>query len=155
VPDAATIDKNLAKRLANTVRRLTSDKPNEVAEAAKAFGRILQNAGNDVIFGIAERIENENNDKLSDVEMQEVFDAGVAHGKKLGAKMQAQTQQAYLQFPPAFTMATYCAQRKDQLHKDNERKFIDDMLYWARRGPLSPRRQTWLEDIYVRLGGSV
>jgi hypothetical protein len=108
VPDATTIDKNFAKRLAGTVRRLNSNVPNEVDMAAQAVARILRGASKDVIFGIADRIENESNGQLSDAEMKEIFNAGVAHGQKLSAQSQAQTQQAYPQMPPAYTMAVYC-----------------------------------------------
>jgi hypothetical protein len=153
VPDAAIIDTKLAKKIAGTVRLLTSNKSGDVDAAAQAFARILQRAGNDVIFAVAERIENESNGKLTDAEMQEIFDAGVVHGKKLGAQAQAQSQQAHAQLPSAYTMANFCFERQDRMN-DWERKFIINILPWSRQG-LSPRRQSKLEDIYIRLGGSV
>jgi hypothetical protein len=156
VPDTVTIDKNFARKLAGTVRLLASNRPNEAAAAAQAFARILLGAGNDVIFGVAERIENESNGKLSDTEMKEIFDAGVEHGKKLGAQaQQAQAQQAQAQFPSGRAMAVYCFERMDRLHKDKDRDFVNHMMQWTRSRPLKPRQQTWLEDIYVRLGGSI
>jgi hypothetical protein len=154
VPDAATIDTKLARKLASTVRLLASNKPNEVVAAAQALGRILQGTSTDVIFGIAERIENESNGKISDAEMKEIFDAGVAHGKKLGEQARAQAQQAHAQMPPAYTMANFCFERKDRMN-DWEWEFITNILPWSRRGSLSPKQQNKLEDIYVRLGGSV
>jgi hypothetical protein len=154
VPDAAVIDKNFAKRLAGTVRCLTSNMPNEAEAAARAVVRILSGADKDTIFGIAERIENESNGKLSDDEMQAIFDAGVKHGKALGAKMQAQTQQAHAQLPSAYEMAKFCferMQRLDSKHHD----FIEKMTRTTRRYQPSPKQQSYLEDLYVQLGGSV
>jgi hypothetical protein len=155
VPDTVTIDKNFARKLAGTVRLLASNRPNEAAAAAQAFARILLGAGNDVIFGVAERIENESNGKLSDTEMKEIFDAGVEHGKKLGEQAQAQAQQAHVQMPSAYNMAMFCLEQIDRLSREKDREFVRNMTFWSRRGPLSPKRQTWLEDLYVRLGGSV
>ena len=154
MPDAATIDKNFAKRLAGTVRRLTSNVPNEVDMAAQAVARILRSASKDVIFGIAERIENESNGQLSDAEMKEIFDAGVAHGQKLSAQSQAQTQQAYPQMPSAHTMAMYCFERINRLD-DKHHNFINKMVRTARRYTPSPKQQTYLEDLSIQLGGSV
>jgi hypothetical protein len=86
VPDGAIIDKSLAKKIAGAVRLLTSNKPGEVDAAVQGFVRLLQGADKDMIFAIAERIENESNGKLSDTEMKEIFDAGVEHGKSLAHK---------------------------------------------------------------------
>jgi hypothetical protein len=154
VSDAATINKDFARRLAGTVRRLTSNMPEEVDTAAQAVARILRGASKDVIFGIAERIENESNGQLNDAEMKEIFDAGVAHGQKLSAQSQAQAQQAYPQMPSAFDMAVFCNKQMERLN-DWERGFITNMVRWSRHGSLSPKRQSKLEDIYIKLGGSV
>jgi len=154
VPNAATFNKDFAKRLANTVRRLTSNMPNEVDTAAQAVARILSGASRDTIFGIAERIENESNGKLNDAEMKEIFDAGVEHGKKLGAKVQAQTQQAQAKMPPAYDMATYCLERINQLNNKHH-DFIEKMARTTRHWAPSPKQQAYLEDLYIQLGGSV
>jgi len=154
VSDAATINKDFARRLAGTVRRLTSNMPEEVDTAAQAVARILRGASKDVIFGIAERIENESNGQLSDAEMKEIFNAGVAHGQKLSAQSQAQTQQALPQMPPAYTMAVYCFERINRLNEKHH-DFINKMVHTARRYALSPRQQAYLEDLYIQLGGSI
>jgi hypothetical protein len=154
VPDATTIDKNLAKRIAGTVRRLTSSEPNEVNAAGLALVRILQGASKDAIFAVAERIENESNGKLSDDELQVVFDAGVKHGKTLAEKKAQATQQASAQFPSAHAMAMFCYERMGRLdvkHHD----FIDKMTRTTRRYTPSPKQQSYLEDLYIQLGGSV
>jgi DNA replicative helicase MCM subunit Mcm2 (Cdc46/Mcm family) len=154
VPDAATIDRSFARKLAGTVRLLTSNKPNEVDAARQALLRILQVASKDMIFGIAERIENESNGHLDETELKQVFEAGVEHGKKLSAQAQAQTQQAYPQMPSAYTMAAYCFERMKRLD-DKHHEFIEKMMRYARRYPLSPKQQTYLEDLYLQLGGSI
>ena len=152
--DAANIDRDFARRLAGTVRRLNSNVPNEVDMAAQAVARILRGASKNTIFGIADRIENESNGQLSDAEMKEIFNAGVAHGQKLSAQSQAQAQQAHPQMPSAFDMAMFCSQRKDRL-AERHHDFIDKMMRTARRYTPSPKQQTYLEDLYIQLGGSV
>src|SRR5215813_1631401 len=89
VSDIVTINKDFARRLASAVRRITSNMPEEADTAAQAVVRLLLGASKDETFGVAERIENESNGTLSDAEMKEIFDAGVEHGKKLGAQAQA------------------------------------------------------------------
>jgi len=128
--------------------------PEEADTAAQAVVRLLLGASKDETFGVAERIENESNGTLSDAEMKEIFDAGVEHGKKLGAQAQAQTQQAYPQMPSAYVMATYCFERMDRLD-DKHHDFISKMARTARRYTPSPKQQAYLEDLYIQLGGSV
>jgi hypothetical protein len=152
VPDVAAIDKNFAKRLASTMRRLTSNMPGEVDAAKQALLRILQSANKNTIFGVAERIENESNDKLSEAEMKDIFDAGVEQGKKLSA--QARTQQAYPQMPSAYTMAMFCFQRMDRLD-DKHHNFIEKMARTTRRYTPSSKQQAYLEDLYLQLGGGI
>src|SRR5262245_65714205 len=110
--------------------------PEEADTAAQAVVRLLLGASKDETFGVAERIENESNGKLSDTEMKEIFDAGVEHGKKLSAQAQAQTQQAYPQMPSAYAMAMFCFERMNRLD-DKHHAFINDMVRTARRYPPS------------------
>ena len=154
MPDAVTIDKDFARRLAGTVRQLTSDVPNQVDMAAQAVGRILRGASKDVIFGIAERIESESDGKLSDSEMQEIFDRGVQYGKTLAEKKAQATQQASAQFPSAHAMAMFCYQRMEHLDEKHH-DFISKMTRTTQRYTPSPKQQTYLEDLYIQLGGSV
>jgi hypothetical protein len=159
VPDAATIDKSFARKLAGTVRMLTSNKPGDVDAAKQALLRILQSASKDMIFGVAERIETDPaeiqaNGHLNETELKQVFEAGVEHGKKLSAQAQAQTQQAYPQMPSAFTMAMYCLERIERLD-DKHHDFIEKMARTSRRYTLSTRQQAYLEDLYLQLGGSI
>jgi hypothetical protein len=52
-------------------------------------------------------------------------------------------------------MAIYCQQRSSRLRNAREREFVDDMVVETQRWPsLTPGRHKWLEDIYVRLGGT-
>jgi hypothetical protein len=120
----------------------------------KALERTLVNTSKDTIFAVAEHIENESDGKLSDNEMQEIFEAGVRHGKTLAEKKAQATQQASAQFPSAHAMAMFCYQRMERLdvkHHD----FIDKMTRTTRRYTPSPKQQTYLEDLYIQLGGSV
>jgi glucose-6-phosphate dehydrogenase assembly protein OpcA len=149
VTDLTTIDDDLAKKIAGIVRRITSDKPDEATEAVKAFGRTLQSAGADVIHAVAERIEKPS-DKLSDAEMKEIFDAGIAKGLQQ-AKRQARINGT---FPSAHDMALYCRERDDRL-REKERDFINDMAARSIWRGLTQRQEEWLKSIFLRLGGEM
>jgi hypothetical protein len=71
----------IAPKLANLIRRLSSDQDGEVVATAHALIRTLQSIGAD-IHDVADRIEHSGNGALSEHEMQEIFDAGVKTGIK-------------------------------------------------------------------------
>jgi len=144
------LDKDLANKIATIIRLLASDKAGEAAAAAEALPRVLQSAGADVINGVAERVETDN--KLSETEMQEIFDAGVEAGLKRGGQ-ESRKNGGAPQFPSARDMAMHCYQHIDDLDSDWEREFVTNMASWTRRRPLSVKQQDKLETIYLKLGG--
>jgi hypothetical protein len=148
VADLTTIDDELGKKITGIVRRLTSDKPGEAAAATQAFGRTLQSAGVDIIHAVAERIEHSGG--LSDAEMQEIFDAGVAKGLRQ-AKQQLRINGV---FPSAHDMALYCRQHDDRL-REKERDFVNDMAARSIWRGLTQRQVEWLKRIFLRLGGEM
>jgi hypothetical protein len=80
----------IAGKLANLIRRLGSDRDGEVVATARALIRTLEGAGSD-LHELAERIENSGESALTDAEMQKIFDAGAAAGRKQ-AKQKARRQ---------------------------------------------------------------
>jgi hypothetical protein len=151
---------SISTKLANFIRLLASDKDGEVVASARAIVRTLANIGAD-IHDIANRIEHSSNGALSEKEMQEIYNAGIAAGLKLAEqKLRNRTYQSTLQMPPASDMAMFCYQHRDQLNEPNEkfdeREFILNMVSLTRRCvPLSERRQRCLEGIYLRLAGRI
>jgi len=146
----------IAPKLANLIRRLSSDQDGEVVATARAMIRTLQGIGAD-IHDVANRIEHSGNGALSEHEMQEIFDAGV----KTGIRQAQQTRQPphrgapAPQFPPARDMAMHCYRNIDELKSEWEREFITNMASWTRTRPLSVKQQAHLEKIYLKLGGEV
>jgi hypothetical protein len=69
----------IAGKVANLIRRLASDKDGEVVAVARALIRTLNSFGAD-IHDVAERVENSGNATLSEAEMREIYNAGIAAG---------------------------------------------------------------------------
>jgi len=143
---------SISGRLATFIRLLGSDKDGEVVAAAHALVRTLQGIRAD-IHDVAARTEHSSNGALSEVEMKEIFDAGIKEGIRRGEQTRRTTYIAP-QFPPAATMAMYCYQRIDRL-TEWESEFITNMASWTRLKPLSLKQQARLEKIYLKLGGTV
>jgi hypothetical protein len=145
----------IAPKLANLIRRLSSDQDGEVVAVARALIRTLQSIGAD-IHDVAARIEHSGNGALNEREMQEIYDAGIKERvRQVEQKMRAnQLQRIVPQFPSAATMAMYCYQHMDRLN-GWEQEFATNMASWTRIKPLSPKQQAHLEKIYLKLGGRV
>jgi hypothetical protein len=153
VADVAPIDDKLAQRIASIIRMFISNVPGDVDAAMHGLKRTLKNTDADTIHAIAERIEHPN--EINEADMQKLVDFGRELERKR-AEQERHSRQAsngLPQLPPAHAMALFCHERIDQLLKDNERDFINDMVWKTRRRALSPKQQQWLEDIYLRLGG--
>jgi hypothetical protein len=147
-------------KLANLIRRLSSNSDGEVVATARALIRTLNSIGGD-IHDLADRIEHSSNGaSLAENEMQEIYNAGIKEGARLAiAKMQAQMahsppQRLMPQFPSAADMALYCYQ---QINRCNEweREFCVNMVAWTRRRPLTVKQQARLEELFVKLGGKL
>lgn len=72
---------SIAPKLANLIRRLSSNQDGEVVAVSRAIIRTLQGIGAD-IHDVAACIEHSANGALNEHEMQEIFDAGVKAGIK-------------------------------------------------------------------------
>jgi hypothetical protein len=144
----AMIDSGAEERLEKLIKMLSSDKDGEVVAAARAINRTLNGAGTD-IHELAARVKG--GGKLSDVEMQKIFDAGVEAGKN-----DAAVDKGFDSVDGTKSwheMALYCAEHinSSRLYP-NEPKFIEDMVRWTERREPSEKQGAWLHRIYVRLG---
>jgi hypothetical protein len=122
----------IAGKLANLIRRLSSNSDGEVVATAHALIRTLQGIGAD-IHDVAACVEHSGNGALSEHEMQEIYNAGIKEGARLAVqKMRAQMPHSSPsrltpQFPSAADMVMYCYQHIDRLN-DWEREFITNMM---------------------------
>ena len=143
---------SIAPKLANLIRRLSSDQDGEVVATARALNRTLQSIGAD-IHDIADRIEHSGNGALVEAELKEVYDAGVKEGVRR-EKAQAShgvPQGVAVQFPSARDMAMHCYRNLAELRSEWEQEFITNMASWTRTRPLSSKQQAHLEKIYIKL----
>jgi hypothetical protein len=149
---------SIAPKLANLIRRLSSDQDGEVVVTVHALIRTLQGIGAD-IHDVAARVE-QSNGALSEHEMQDLYSAGIKEGARLAIqKMQAQmsrspAQHIIPQFPSAQDMALHCYQRLNQCN-EWETEFATNMMVWTRRRPLTVKQQARLEELYIKLGGRI
>ena len=149
----------IAGKLAKLVRMFGTTNPGERAVAWKALIRTLDTFGAD-FNDLGDRIEHAGNGALSEIEMKEIYDAGIKEGaRQVEQKMRNQpghNAPAYgtPRFPSASDMALYCYQHMDQLN-DWEEEFVTNMASWTRTRPLSVKQQAHLEKIYLKLGGKI
>jgi hypothetical protein len=160
VANPAPFDEDMATKIAAMVRLLLSDKIGEAAAAAQMLPRTLRNAGADVIDKVAKLITSpfnedasDNNGKLPEAVMQEVFDAGIKEGLKRAGQSNVNSVNTAI-MPSARDMAVYCYQHFDDLN-EWEKGFITNMMIRTRKGPLYPKQQDKLEQIYINLGGRI
>ena len=133
------------QKLEKLVRLLSSDKDHEVLAAARAIQRTLSGAGSD-IHELADRIKG---GKLSESEMQRIYDAGVQEGKDAAA---AAAGFKNTEGPSWLEMAEYCAGHDDGRLSAKERGFVEDMVRLCARREPSEKKGRWLHVLYVRLG---
>jgi hypothetical protein len=146
-------------KLANLIRRLSSNSDGEVVATARAIIRTLQGIGAD-IHDVADCIEHASNGALAENEMQEIYSAGIKEGARLAIqKMQAQMahsppQRLMPQFPSAADMALYCYQHLNRCN-EWETEFASNMAVWTRRRPLTVKQQARLEELFIKLSGKL
>jgi hypothetical protein len=141
----AMMDSGATEKLEKLVRLLSSDKDHEVLAAARAIMHTLSNTGSD-IHELAERIKG---DKLSEAEMQRIYDAGVQEGKDVAAAVAGFSS---TEGPSYYEMAKYCVERDDGRLSPKERGFVEDMVLWCARREPSEKQGKWLHVLYVKLG---
>jgi hypothetical protein len=118
----------VADKLGKLLKMLSSPRDGEVIAAARAILRTLEGAGAD-IHELAHRVES---GKLSEADMQRIYDAAYADGQH--------------------EMAINCRDQDDGRLTPRERDFVNDMLRWTVHRKPSEKQGKWLHLLYVRLG---
>lgn len=145
----------IADKLKPLVRVLSSDQPGEIVAAARAINRVLKSSGAD-IHALADSIGN---GKVSEAEMQKLYDAGHRAGYAAG-RSAAENEFSGRVFrsvnfdeePSWFEIASECAAHPDRLRDKRERKFVRDMKRRLVHGGEPTEAQgKWLRDIYARV----
>ena len=104
------------QKLGTFIRLLASEQDGEALAAARAIVRVLKSTGAD-IHTLAERVENVNGGKLTDAEMQKIYNAGF----QAGANKQHSTGDFHnVDGTPAWNeIALFCQQNSSRL-RENE-----------------------------------
>jgi hypothetical protein len=143
----AMIDPGAEEKLEKLIKLLSSDRDGEVLAAVRAIQRTLNGAGTD-IHELAARVKG---GKLSNAEMQKIYNAGVEAGKN-----DAAVDKGFSSVDGTKSwheMALYCEEHinSSRLYP-NEPGFIKDMVRWTERREPSEKQGEWLHKIYIRLG---
>jgi len=154
-----TPEEEKKNRLRACVLTLASEDGQAAAAAHALVHVLLPSVGADihVLAALVEGLVD--GGKATEAELQYAYDTGYGTGVADGIKQAEQlarnqaNNRAPHKLPNAYDMACYCQQHIDDL-REKEREFILKMIMISRRFSLTPRQQKWLEDIYIRLGGT-
>jgi hypothetical protein len=133
------------EKIQKLLRLLSSTSDGEVVAAARAILRTLAQEGTD-IHELAERVEGR---KLSQAEMQRIYEKAFADGRESGA---AAADFNNVGGPSFHAMACEIQHKADGRLSPKERDFVDDMVRWCARREPSEKQAKWLHAIYCRIG---
>jgi hypothetical protein len=133
------------EKIQKLLRLLSSNNDGEALAAVHALRRVLAEEGTD-IHELAERVEGR---KLSQAEMQRIYDAAFQEGKNAAAATAGFTT---VEGPSFYQMASEIKHKGDGRLTPRERDFIDDMVRWCSRREPSEKQARWLYSIYCRIG---
>jgi len=136
----------VADKLGKLLKMLSSPRDGEVIAAARAILRTLEGAGAD-IHELAHRVES---GKLSEADMQRIYDAAYADGQRDAEK--DKPAEFHDIEPNWHEMAINCRDQDDGRLTPRERDFVNDMLRWTVHRKPSEKQGKWLHLLYVRLG---
>jgi hypothetical protein len=141
------------QKLGTFIRLLASEQDGEALAAARAIVRTLKSSGGD-IHTLAERVENANGGKLTDAEMQKIFDAGFQAGVH-EVESRSTGEFHNVDGTPAWNeIALFCQQNNSRL-RENERRFVNDMAGRSIWREPTEKQAKWLKSIFYRLGGKI
>jgi hypothetical protein len=135
----------VADKLGKLLKLLSSPRDGEVVAAARAILRTLEGAGAD-IHELAARIEGR---KLSQAEMQLIYDAAYADGKNAAA---ADVGFTSVDPPTFYEMACEIVCKANGRLNEREEEFVADMVRWCAWREPSEKQAKWLHAIYYRIG---
>jgi hypothetical protein len=133
------------EKIGKLLKMLSSNSDGEVVAAARAILRTLQAEGAD-IHELAERVEGR---KLSQAEMQRIYDKAFADGKKSVA---AAADFSSVGTPSFHEMACEVQAKANGRLSPKEHGFVDDMIRWCAHREPSEKQAKWLHAIYCRIG---
>jgi hypothetical protein len=133
------------EKIQKLLRLLSSPNDGGVVAAARAILRTLAQEGTD-IHELAERVEGR---KLSQAEMQRIYDQAFRDGKDAAATNAGFTN---VGAPSFHEMAIEIKQKADGRLSPKESDFVDDMVRWCARREPSEKQAKWLHAIYCRIG---
>ena len=120
------------EKLQKLIKMLSSTNDGEVIAAARAIMRTLEAEGAD-IHALAERLEGR---KLSQSEMQRIYDKAFTDGKKAAAANTGFSDVNGSGGPSFHEMACEIQDKENGRLSEKERDFVEDMVRWcARREP--------------------
>jgi hypothetical protein len=132
-------------KIGKLIKMLSSSVDAEVVAAARALVRTLQAEGSD-IHDLAERVEGR---KLSQAEMQIIYDKAFADGKNAAA---AAGEFRPVDVPTFYAMACEIQHKANGRLAPKEAEFIDDMMRWCARREPTEKQAKWLHSLYCRTG---
>jgi hypothetical protein len=125
---------------------LSSRREGEVIAAAQAIMRTLQGVGAN-IHELAACVKG---GKLSEADMQRIYDAAYQDGRRAAEK--DKPTEFHNVEPNWHEMAISCRDHDDGRLTSREREFVDDMVRWTVHRKPSEKQGKWLHLLYVRLG---
>ena len=140
----------VAEKLEKLLRMLSSPREGEVVAAVQAIMRTLKGAGAD-IHELAACVKG---GKLSETDMQRIYDAAFADGRRAAERDKpAAARDMWRDVEPNWQeIATECRDRGDGRLTQREHEFVNDMVRWTVYRKPSEKQAKWLHSIYVRLG---
>jgi hypothetical protein len=133
-----------ADKIGKLIKMLSSTNDAEVSAAARAILRTLAQEGTD-IHELAERVEGR---KLSQAEMQRIYDKAFADGRESVA-----AAADFSTVGPSFhEMACEIQHKENGRLSPKGRDFVEDMVRWCARREPSEKQAKWLHAIYCKIG---
>lgn len=132
------------EKIGKLLKLLSSDNDGEVVATARAILRTLDAEGTD-IHELAEHVEGR---KLSEAEMQRIYDQAYRDGRNAAA-----ADVGFGNVGPSFyEMACEIQHKADGCLSLKERDFVDDMVRWCTRREPSQKQAKWLHSLYCKIG---
>ena len=142
-----------AERLANVIRRLSSDHEGEIIAAMNIILRLLESCGDD-IHALAARVEN-GGGGLSEKYQEEVR-AQIKKAHEVGYEKGVRAAEARFRPDGKLEVALFAERQINRLPPDKH-EFIHKMAFYARQElEPSPKQGKFLFDLFVQyLGGRI
>jgi hypothetical protein len=133
------------EKIGKLLKLLSSSNDGEVVATAHALIRTLAADGAD-IHELAERVEGR---KLSEAEMQRIYDKAFAAGKQSVAAAAGFNN---VGTPSFHSMACEIKHKEAGRLNTKERDFVNDMVRWCAYREPSEKQAKWLHAIYCKAG---